>query len=166
MPPSDRKGAPDLSALYQDIILDHYRRPRKSGKLDAPDEHITRKNPFCGDMIELQLTFDGDRVREARFTGQGCAISQASASMMAQLVEGKSVAELEKLSEAFTQLVSAGESAGESAEGRSSLGELRAFSGVARLPNRHLCALLPWGALTEALHKRRAQVSDFDQTRP
>jgi nitrogen fixation NifU-like protein len=147
MQPSDRKGAADLSALYQDIILDHYRRPRNSGKLEAPDERITRKNPFCGDMIELQLTFDGDRVREARFTGQGCAISQASASMMAQLVEGKSVAELEELAAAFTQLVSEGKSA----EPGSSLGELRAFSGVARLPNRHLCALLPWGALAEAL---------------
>ena len=147
MPPSDRKGAPDLSALYQDIILDHYRRPRNSGKLDEPDERITRKNPFCGDMIELQLTFDGDRVREARFTGQGCAISQASASMMVQLVEGKSVAELEELAAAFTQLVSEGKPG----EPGSSLGELRAFTGVARLPNRHLCALLPWGALTEAL---------------
>jgi nitrogen fixation NifU-like protein len=147
MQPSDRKGTADLSAVYQDIILDHYRRPRNSGKLAAPDERITRKNPFCGDMIELQLTFDGDRVREARFTGQGCAISQASASMMAQLVEGKSVAELEQLAAAFTQLVSEGTPA----ESGSSLGELRAFSGVARLPNRHLCALLPWGALTEAL---------------
>ena len=147
MQPSDRKGTADLSALYQDIILDHYRRPRNSGKLEAPDERITRKNPFCGDMIELQLTFDGDRVREARFTGQGCAISQASASMMVQLVEGKSVAELEELAAAFTQLVSEGKPG----EPGSSLGELRAFTGVARLPNRHLCALLPWGALTEAL---------------
>lgn len=147
MQPSDRKGTADLSALYQDIILDHYRRPRNSGKLDQPDERITRKNPFCGDMIELQLTFDGDRVHEARFTGQGCAISQASASMMTQLVEGKSVAELEKLASDFARLVSEGQAA----EGGSSLGELRAFTGVARLPNRHLCALLPWGALTEAL---------------
>ena len=150
MPPSDRSGAPDLSALYQDIILDHYRRPRNSGKLDEPDERITRKNPFCGDMIELQLTFDGDRVREARFIGQGCAISQASASMMTHLVEGKSVAELEKLVHDFTQLVSGAKATGAD----SSLGELRAFSGVARLPNRHLCALLAWGALTEALLHR------------
>ena len=136
MPPSDRSGAPDLSALYQDIILDHYRRPRNSGKLEDPDERITRKNPF-----------DGARVREARFTGQGCAISQASASMMTKLVEGKSVAELEKLASDFTQLVSEGNAT----EADSALGELRAFSGVARLPNRHLCALLAWGALTEAL---------------
>lgn len=152
MPPSDRAGAPDLSALYQDIILDHYRRPRNSGRLDTPDERITRKNPFCGDTIELQLSFDGDRVREARFTGQGCAISQASASMMTRLAEGKSVAELEALAAGFTQLVSEGKDA----EAGPSLGELRAFSGVARLPNRHLCALLAWGALTEALlHRKR-----------
>ncbi len=162
MPPSDSKGAPDLSALYQDIILDHYRRPRNSGRLDAPDESVVRKNPFCGDMIELQLTFDGDRVREARFTGQGCAISQASASMMTQLVQGKSVAELEKLASDFAQLVSEGKSA----ESGSSLGELRAFSGVARLPNRHLCALLAWGALNEALHKRRGQAFNFEQGQP
>jgi len=147
MPPSERSGAADLSALYQDIILDHYRRPRNSGKLEHPDERILRKNPFCGDTIELQLTFDGDRVSEARFTGQGCAISQASASMMAQLVEGKSVAELERLASDFTRLVSEGKTV----EDGSSLGELRAFSGVARLPNRHLCALLAWGALSEAL---------------
>ena len=152
MPPSDRSGAPDLSALYQDIILDHYRRPRNSGRLEKPDESITRKNPFCGDTIELQLSFDGDRVREARFTGQGCAISQASASMMARLIEGKSVAELEELAAGFARLVSDGGAAGATgAETEPSLGELRVFSGVARLPNRHLCALLPWGALTEAL---------------
>lgn len=163
MPPSDPNGAPDLSALYQDIILDHYRRPRNSGRLDAPDEQITRKNPFCGDLIELQLTFDGDRVHQARFTGQGCAISQASASMMAQLVEGKSVTELEKLAAEFTQLISEGKSA----ESAASLGELRAFSGVARLPNRHLCALLPWGALTEALlHKGRGQNFDLERAEP
>lgn len=147
MPPSERSGAPDLSALYQDIILDHYRRPRNSGRLENPDERITRKNPFCGDLIELQLSFDGDRIREARFTGQGCAISQASASMMAHMLEGKTVAEVEQLTAGFTRLVSDGAAA----EADPSLGELRAFTGVARLPNRHLCALLPWGALTEAL---------------
>ena len=82
--------------------------------------------------------------------------------MMAHLAEGKSVAELEKLSTDFTQLVSAGEATGAD----SSLGELRVFSGVARLPNRHLCALLPWGALTEALHKRRGQLSSSEQIDP
>jgi nitrogen fixation NifU-like protein len=165
MPSSDRGGkpAPDLSALYQDIILDHYRRPRNSGRLAAPDEQITRKNPFCGDTIELQLTFDGDLVREARFSGQGCAISQASASMMTHLVEGKSVAELERLAEEFAGMVSSGRAP----ESGSSLGELRAFSGVSRLPNRHLCALLAWGALSEALvHKRRDQLPDGESTEP
>lgn len=147
MSPSEGNGAPNLSALYQDIILDHYRRPRNSGRLDEPDESITRKNPFCGDTIELHLSFDGDRVRAARFSGQGCAISQASASMMTHMLEGKTVAEVERLAASFARLVSDGtEPAGDA-----SLGELRAFAGVARLPNRHLCALLPWGALTEAL---------------
>ena len=147
MPPSERSGATNLSALYQDIILDHYRRPRNNGRLEHPDERITRKNPFCGDVIELQLSFDGDRVREARFTGQGCAISQASASMMTHMLEGKTVAEVERLAADFTRLVADGAAA----ESDPSLGELRAFTGVARLPNRHLCALLPWGALNEAL---------------
>lgn len=147
MPPSERRGGADLSAFYQEIILDHYRRPRNNGRLEDPDERITRKNPFCGDVIELQLSFDGDRVREARFTGQGCAISQASASMMTELLEGKTVAEVEQLAAGFAHLVTNGAPA----EGDPSMGELRAFSGVARLPNRHLCALLPWGALSEAL---------------
>lgn len=147
MPPSEGGGAPNLSALYQDIILDHYRRPRNNGRLENPDERITRKNPFCGDVIELQLTFDGDRVREARFTGQGCAISQASASMMTHMLEGKTVAEVEQIAAGFARLVS--DATATAAD--PSLGELRAFTGVSRLPNRHLCALLPWGALTEAL---------------
>ena len=150
MPPSEGSGASNLSALYQDIILDHYRRPRNNGRLEHPDECITRKNPFCGDVIELHLSFDGDRVREARFTGQGCAISQASASMMTHMLEGKTVAEVERLATGFTRLVADG-AAGEADP---SLGELRAFTGVSRLPNRHLCALLPWGALTEALLHR------------
>jgi nitrogen fixation NifU-like protein len=150
MPPSERGGAPDLSALYQDIILDHYRRPRNTGRLEHPDERITRKNPFCGDVIELQISFEDDRVREARFTGQGCAISQASASMMTHMLEGRTVAEIERMTADFTRLVSNGAAA----DGDASLGELRAFTGVARLPNRHLCALLPWGALTEALLRR------------
>lgn len=149
MSQSERDGKSNVEALYQELILDHYRRPRNSGRLEHPDANIKRKNPFCGDTIELHLSFDGDRVSEARFTGQGCAISQASASMMTHMLEGKTVAEVVKLTTSFTQLVSGG--TGTEQADDVSLGELRAFAGVTRLPNRHLCALLPWGALTEAL---------------
>lgn len=138
-----------LSALYQEIILDHYRRPRNKGTLEAPDELVQIRNPLCGDEVELAVKFDGDTVAEVRFTGKGCSISQASASMMTQAVKGKSREQANALFQQFHKLVH-----GEATADKS-LGELRAMAGVSRFPARMRCALLAWGALHEVLGRRR-----------
>lgn len=158
MPPSDGaqppRGSPpgraDVAALYQELILDHYRRPRNRGRLDHPDVTLRKKNPLCGDVVELALRFEGDTVREVAFIGEGCAISQASASMLTQLIKGKPVAQAAQLLERFTRLVHGDEAAATDP----SLGDLRALAGVSRLPVRHPCALLGWTALAEALATR------------
>lgn len=136
----------ELSALYQEVILDHYRRPRNKGTLENADASVEMKNPLCGDEIELQVAFDGDAVTDLKFSGRGCSISQASASMMTQLVKGKSREEIEAIRNQFRNLM-----LGVSKDDESSLGSLRALSGVARFPARVKCALLAWNALETAL---------------
>ena len=139
-----------LQSLYQELILDHFRRPRNRGRLEQPDASVVMKNPLCGDEITLQLTFEGDQVRDARFVGQGCSISQASASMMTQLVRGKPASQVQGLAERFRQMIRGdAEAASDQA-----LGELRALSGVARFPVRVKCALLPWDALSAGLQEQ------------
>ena len=150
MPPSDGSHSPQLGALYQELLLDHFRRPRNRGKLEQADVTIAKKNPLCGDVIELELAFDGDTVRDLKFTGEGCAISQASASMMTQLLKGKTTAEVEQLAQRFTQMIHGDEAAAHD----KSLGDLRALAGVAKLPVRVKCALLAWGALAEGMAKK------------
>ena len=148
MQPSDRSA--QIRALYQEMILDHYRRPRNKGEIENPDETIVMKNPLCGDEITIQVRYDGDKVEEVGFVGRGCSISQASASMMTQLVKGKSASEIEDLGSRFRGMVM-GDEAGAS---DTSLGSLRALSGVAKFPARVRCALLAWNALEEAQKKR------------
>jgi nitrogen fixation NifU-like protein len=149
VPPDDARSEAQLSAIYQELILDHYRRPRNKGEPEAPGARLARrKNPLCGDQLALAVAFDdAGRVREARFTGQGCSISQASASMLTQAVRGKSRAEVEALLARFRAMVH-GDPAAAADE---SLGELRALSGVARFPTRVQCATLAWSALAELL---------------
>jgi nitrogen fixation NifU-like protein len=136
--------------VYQEVILDHYRRPRNRGKLEHPDVAIAKKNPSCGDVIELELVFDGETVRDVRFGGEGCAISQASASMMTQALKGKSLSDIAQVARRFAQMV-AGDPA---AAADPALGELRVLAGVATLPSRHNCALIAWTALAEAIARR------------
>ena len=136
-----------LSNLYQELLLDHYRRPRNRGKLPNYDVCIEKKNPLCGDEITLQIDFEGDTVANVGFTGQGCAISQASASMMTQLLKGRSRAEVEALARRVTEMLHGDDAAARDA----ALGDLRALAGVSRLPVRLKCAMLAWGALAEAL---------------
>lgn len=143
MPPSDRSA--QISALYQEMILDHYRRPRNKGEIENPDETIVMKNPLCGDEIEVQIRYEGDSVADIAFSGRGCSISQASASMMTQMIKGKSVAEIDELRNQFRSMVMGNADADEK-----SLGSLRALGGVARFPARVKCALLAWNALEEA----------------
>jgi nitrogen fixation NifU-like protein len=140
----------ELSALYQELILDHYRRPRNKGTLENADASVEMKNPLCGDEICLQVAFEEGSVCDLRFAGRGCSISQASASMMTQLVKGKSAAEIETIRSRFRDLMLGDESAAND----QSLGSLRALSGVARFPARVKCALLAWNALETALAER------------
>jgi len=137
----------ELSALYQEMILDHYRRPRNKGTLENPDASVEMNNPLCGDEIGLQVAFDGDQISDVKFSGRGCSISLASASMMTQLLKGKTRVEIDSIRKRFRELMLGGEPPADEQE----LGSLRALSGVARFPGRVKCALLAWNALESAL---------------
>ena len=136
-----------LEALYQELILDHYRRPRGKGAVERPDAEGAVANPLCGDALSVTVSLDGDRVAEARFAGSGCSISQASASMMTQLVRGKTLDEVAALRRRFAALL-AGDAA---AAADPALGDARALAGVARFPARHKCASMAWEALGAGL---------------
>ena len=136
-----------LNALYQEVLLDHYRRPRNKGQLPNFDVCVDKKNPLCGDEITLQIEFEGDTVSDVKFTGQGCAISQASASMMTQVLKGRSRTDIERVARRFAEMIHGDDAAARDA----ALGDLRALAGVSRLPVRLKCAMLAWGALAEAL---------------
>jgi len=140
---------PELEELYQEIILDHSRRPRNFGRLPDATVRIHGDNPACGDEIDLDIRFDPEgNLQEIRFSGHGCAISQASASMMTSKLKGKPrTAALDTL-RAFHELV-----AGDGNDSPSLLGDLRMMRGVRRFPQRVKCAMLAWRALEEALRK-------------
>jgi nitrogen fixation NifU-like protein len=136
-----------LAALYQELILDHYRRPRNKGEVERPDAAGEARNPLCGDEVAVTVALDGDRVTDARFTGRGCSISQAAASMMTALVRGRTRAEVAALRGRVAALL-AGDAA---AAADPSLGDARALAGVAKYPARHRCAAMAWEALGRAL---------------
>jgi nitrogen fixation NifU-like protein len=135
--------------LYREIILDHWRSPRHHGEVAEPDVRIHGDNPLCGDEVLLTLRFDADRVGDIAFTGHGCSISRASASMMCEQVSGEEVENAEELISRFRAMMLEGGDADEL-----DLGDLEALQGVARMPARIKCAVLPWNALREALHRR------------
>lgn len=149
---SASRSSAEISALYQEMILDHYRRPRNKGTLENADATVEMKNPLCGDEIALQVAFDGDNVTDLRFSGRGCSISQASASMMTQLLKGKDAEEIDEIRARFRDLMLGDASVAEDPK----IGSLKALSGVARFPARVKCALLAWNALDTALATRRA----------
>ncbi len=136
----------DLSELYQEVILDHSRRPRNFGELPDATARAHGDNPSCGDEIDLALKLEGDRVADMKFSGQGCAISQASASMMTLKMKGKTRAESLELLRAFEALVTH-----DGAEADRSLGDLRLLAGVRKFPQRVKCAMLAWRAAEQAL---------------
>ena len=138
---------PDLDALYQEIILDHNRRPRNYGELAGADRTVAGRNPLCGDEMTLWVRMEADRIAEARFVAQGCAVSKASASLMTTAVTGKTRDEAEQLFSRFHRLVTGKLPAAEQA----GLGALVAFAGVAKFPIRVKCASLPWHALRQAI---------------
>jgi len=146
-----------LRELYQQLILDHQRSPRNFHELEHPDHRAEGYNPLCGDRINVEVDLDDEgRVREAGFTGQGCAICTASASMMTDSVAGKSQAEVDRLFEVFRDLVAG---AKDPVEAEKILGKLAVFAGVREFPVRVKCATLPWHTLRAALQQRDGRVS-------
>jgi nitrogen fixation NifU-like protein len=138
-----------LSDLYQEVILDHNRRPRNFGKLDDATAVAHGVNPLCGDHFDIYLVKDaGGVLKKVSFEGEGCAISKASASMMTQAVEGKSGRDAGKLKDHFIHVLT---DATVSTEDREGVGKLKFFEGVKNFPIRVKCATLAWRALEEAL---------------
>ena len=150
---------PGLEDLYREIILDHYRNPRNRGELPAPPAHVeTGFNPLCGDEITLYLQIEDGRVADVKLGGQGCSISQSSASMMSTAVKGRSVEEARAVIRKFKSMMSIHESKldGSAAELEDTdadvkLGDLEALQGVVKFPVRIKCATLAWNTLSQAL---------------
>jgi nitrogen fixation NifU-like protein len=145
----------DLKDLYRDVIVDHNRQPRNFGKLDPADAHADGHNPLCGDRLSLYVNLDGDRIRETRFDGSGCAISVASASMLTEAVKGKTRAEVRELFEEMHTLLTQHDAPVDTAR----LGKLAALSGVREFPARVKCASLCWHTLNAALDRQAAPVT-------
>lgn len=143
---------PKLNSLYQQLILEHYRNPRNKGELEDRTVEVHLNNPVCGDEIKLQLRVEGDRIADAKFVGQGCSISQASASMMTTLLEGSSLDEADTLAARFTEMMHGDQDAAKD----KSLGDLRALAGVSKFPVRIKCALLGFEALQKAVKQSHA----------
>ena len=139
-----------LDDLYQEVILDHNRRPRNFGKMEGANFYSHGFNPLCGDDYHLYLFVGKDGViGKVGFEGQGCAISKSSASMMTEAVQGKPLEEVQRLKERFLLLLTGGES--EAQNNRNQVGKLKIFEGVKKFPVRVKCATLAWHALADAL---------------
>jgi nitrogen fixation protein NifU and related proteins len=138
----------DLSNLYQDVILDHSKRPRNFHPMQDADRHANGYNPLCGDKVTIFLTLQDDKIKDISFQGSGCAISTASASILTETLKGKTREEAEKLFEVFHGLVT-----GKPVEeiGPQGLGKLAVFSGVCEFPVRVKCASLAWHTMKSAL---------------
>lgn len=141
-----------LRDVYQEVILDHYRRPRNFNIMDDPSHHAKGHNPLCGDRVNVFLKIDGDVIQEISFQGAGCAISTASASLMTEAVCGKTVDEVRHLFEGFRHMVTTQEDASSAID----LGKLEALAGVRELPVRIKCATLSWHTLQAALEQQNS----------
>lgn len=145
----------DLKDLYRDVIVDHNRTPRNFGKLDPADAHADGYNPLCGDRLTLYVNLDGERIRETKFEGSGCAISVASASLLTEAVKGKSRQEVKVLFEDIHALLTRHDANVDP----SKLGKLAALSGVREFPARVKCASLCWHTLNAALEREAEPVT-------
>ncbi|HEV2828228.1 MAG TPA: SUF system NifU family Fe-S cluster assembly protein [Pyrinomonadaceae bacterium] len=141
----------ELSELYQQVILDHNKKPRNFRKLETANHSAEGFNPLCGDQLTVYLSLEGDAVNEITFEGSGCAISKAAASMMTQAVKGKTKQQAEQLFSEFHGMVT-GELDEENTA--NSLGNLKIFSGVREFPVRVKCASLPWHTMHAALNNQ------------
>ena len=137
----------DLDALYQEIILDHYRNPHHAGLREPFEAEVHHVNPTCGDEVTLRVHVDGDRVSDVSYAAEGCSISQASASVLTDLVIGRSVEEAMGTHEAFLELM---QGKGQVEPDEEVLEDGIAFAGVAKFPARIKCALLSWMAFKDA----------------
>ncbi len=136
----------DLDELYQDLLLDHHKNPRCYGKMESPDKQAEVHNPLCGDVINIELKLDGDVVSDFSYTGSGCLISQAGASLLSEVIIGKNLAEIAELSDTYDRMLKS--SVPE--EELECLGDLQALSGVKQFPARYKCAKLAFMALNKA----------------
>ncbi len=139
-----------LTDLYREVILDHYRSPRNRGTLAAPALHGEGTNPLCGDEIAIDMTLDDGVVSEVRVTGQGCSISQASASMMSEAITGRTVAEIREIAARFNALMTTDDQIVDPDRPGSVLGDLEALQGVREFPVRIKCATLSWHTMLDA----------------
>ena len=156
----------ELNDLYQEVILDHNRRPHNFRVIEPASAKREGYNPLCGDRLTLYITLDGDVIKDASFQGQGCAISKASASLMTDAIKGKTVPEARQLFEQFHTMITSDPTtplADLSAEAQSAtvdLGKLSVFSGVREFPTRIKCASLAWHTMKAAVaHETDAPVS-------
>jgi nitrogen fixation NifU-like protein len=135
-------------SLYQEVILDHNRKPRNYGKLDKASHHAVGHNPLCGDHLDIDLNLEGEHIEGIAFHGESCAICKASASMMTTVVKGKSLADAEMLIKEFREMATGTLDLAHPHH----LGRLTVFAGVRDLPTRVKCAILPWHTLHAALN--------------
>lgn len=135
-------------SLYQEVILDHNRKPRNYGRLDKASHHAVGHNPLCGDHLDIDLNLEGEHIEGIAFHGESCAICKASASMMTTVVKGKSLADAEMLIKEFRDMATGTLDLAHPHH----LGRLTVFAGVRDLPTRVKCAILPWHTLHAALN--------------
>lgn len=146
----ENKHPVNLDHLYRQVIMDHYKNPRNRGQLEEDDTLVVNmNNPTCGDRIQLQMKVEEDKISEAKFVGEGCSISLASASMMTDAVKGLSVNDALALSSVFSSIMKGEEYDEESYD----LGDIEALQGVSKFPARIKCATLAWKAMEKGLGK-------------
>ncbi len=146
-----------LRELYQDVILDHHRKPRNRREMPEASAKASGHNPLCGDRVSVFVKMDGDVLQDVSFVGSGCAISQASASMMTDCLKGRTRAEIDHVAAAFQRLVT--DEHASMPEGDDLVEKLEAFAGVREFPSRVKCASLAWHALRAALEQPGGTVS-------
>jgi nitrogen fixation NifU-like protein len=147
---------PGLEDLYREIILDHYKNPRNRGELDPPAVRAEGHNPLCGDEIQVYLQVDNGIISDVKISGQGCSISQSSASMMSAAVKGKPIADVRAIVSRFRNMMSIDEENDSPIDDSAPLGDLEALQGVVKFPVRIKCAVLAWNVLTQALDEAAA----------
>jgi nitrogen fixation protein NifU and related proteins len=142
-----------LEELYQEIILDHYRRPRNKGKVNPADLQAREYNPLCGDDVEVTAKLTDGKIAEIKFDGHACTICTASASIMTQKLKNKTLPEASALAEDFQKMMR-----GEAAFGGKEMGDLKALEGVLKFPVRVKCATLPWHAMQSGIRERSGKL--------